>query len=276
VRYSIIIPTKNEEVDLPRLLDSIRSQSFPMEQVIVVDNASEDKTREIARNSGARVLEGGPNQSAQRNLGATVATQDAFCFLDADMEVEDGLLGEIADLLESGAECIVVPERTIPEDWLGRARAFERDLFAGDSSIEAARIFSRRIFLSLDGYDAGITGGEDWLLSKRASELVALHRTARSIAHYEGRLELAPLVRKYAKYGRGYYSLYRRDASMAVEHANPMRGSIVTSWRTILLQPSRALPLFAYKVITYGAGLVGFAAAALESVLRRLQARATR
>lgn len=266
---SIVIPTKNEQADLPRLLASIDRQWFPMTDVVVVDNASTDLTRDIAKAAGARVAEAGPNQSAQRNFGAALAAGDILIFLDADMELQDGLLSEVATLVDGGAECVIVPEDTAAQDWLGRARAFERDLMVGDDSIEAARVFSRRIFQECGGYDDAITGGEDWLLSQRARRLTAVCRTSKRIVHHEGPLAIGPLASKYVKYGRGYYALSRLDASMALEHANPLRSSVLSRWKALASKPRSSFYLLAYKLITYTAGLVGFVSAALEDALNR-------
>ena len=53
---SIIIPAKNEEKNLKKLLPSIASQSFQDFEIILADDYSDDKTGEIARKFGARVV----------------------------------------------------------------------------------------------------------------------------------------------------------------------------------------------------------------------------
>jgi glycosyltransferase involved in cell wall biosynthesis len=82
---SIIIPTLNEETNLPLLLDSIKEQTFHNYEVIVADSAETiDRTGEIAASYGARVLEGG-RVSRGRNNGARAALGRIFLFLDADV-----------------------------------------------------------------------------------------------------------------------------------------------------------------------------------------------
>jgi len=56
---SIIIPTLNEENYLPFLLESIKNQDFKDYEIIVADAGSHDKTREIAKNFGCKVVSGG-------------------------------------------------------------------------------------------------------------------------------------------------------------------------------------------------------------------------
>lgn len=87
-RLSIIIPTLNEEKYLPKLLDSIKRQTFREYEVVVADTSSRDRTREIARAAGARVVDGGL-PSVGRNAGARAAGSEILLFLDADVVLPD-------------------------------------------------------------------------------------------------------------------------------------------------------------------------------------------
>jgi len=85
---SIIIPTFNEEQYLPFLLRSITAQSSADYEIVVADNHSTDKTREIAEAAGARIVDGGL-PAAGRNAGADAAKGDILLFLDADVILPD-------------------------------------------------------------------------------------------------------------------------------------------------------------------------------------------
>jgi glycosyltransferase involved in cell wall biosynthesis len=84
MRLSIVIPTKNEEAYLPRLLDSIDKQTLKERETIVADAGSMDRTREIARQHEARIVEGGM-PGPGRNRGALQSQGDMILFLDADV-----------------------------------------------------------------------------------------------------------------------------------------------------------------------------------------------
>ncbi len=84
MNVSIVIPTKNEEKNLPNLLRSIRGQSFRDYEIIVADAKSSDATRQIAASFGARVVEGGM-PGPGRNRGAEAAEGDVLMFFDADV-----------------------------------------------------------------------------------------------------------------------------------------------------------------------------------------------
>ena len=85
---SIVIPTYNEENFLPKLLRSIKRQTYRNKEVIVADARSTDKTREIAEFYGARVVAGGA-VAVGRNNGAKKAKGDILFFLDADVVLPD-------------------------------------------------------------------------------------------------------------------------------------------------------------------------------------------
>ena len=80
---SVIITTKNEQAVIGRLLESIKMQSYPKIEVIVVDNKSADRTKQIAKKYTKLVYNAGPERSAQRNYGAKKAKGDFLFFLDA-------------------------------------------------------------------------------------------------------------------------------------------------------------------------------------------------
>lgn len=87
--YSIIIPTYNRAELLRRALDSVEQQTFQDFEVIVIDNQSEDHTREVIasfddpRITGHEIDNAGII-AASRNLGISRARGEWICFLDSD------------------------------------------------------------------------------------------------------------------------------------------------------------------------------------------------
>jgi cellulose synthase/poly-beta-1,6-N-acetylglucosamine synthase-like glycosyltransferase len=55
-KISIIIPARDEEHNITKLLTSIRSQSNQPLEILVIDDQSIDKTAEVARELGATVI----------------------------------------------------------------------------------------------------------------------------------------------------------------------------------------------------------------------------
>ena len=87
MKVSIIVPAFNEERLLGGSLAAIREAmtAFEGAELIVCDNNSTDRTAEIARAAGARVVFEPVNQIARaRNTGAAQASGDWLLFVDAD------------------------------------------------------------------------------------------------------------------------------------------------------------------------------------------------
>jgi glycosyltransferase involved in cell wall biosynthesis len=98
----------NEESVIAQCLASLKQQKLPSAsfEVIVVDNGSTDRTREIARSFGGwlpvTVLErSGVRISALRNFGAAMARGEFLAFLDADCVAPHHWLQQIVDLLHA-------------------------------------------------------------------------------------------------------------------------------------------------------------------------------
>lgn len=129
-RVSVIIPARNEEAALGRLLASLFAQKSGADEVWVVDDHSSDGTAELAQRAGARVLAapelpagwlGKPWACLQ---GARAASGDVLVFLDADTWLEeDGLAALVAAQEESGGLVSVQPDHRM-ERGVERLAAF--------------------------------------------------------------------------------------------------------------------------------------------------------
>jgi len=100
MKISATIITLNEEQNLPRALESLTC----VDEVVVVDCGSTDRTMEIARRYGARaVINPWPGYAAQKNFAAEQAAYDWVLSLDADEALSETLAAEIQQLRCAGA-----------------------------------------------------------------------------------------------------------------------------------------------------------------------------
>jgi len=123
---SVIIPARNEEENLPRILGSLRDQSVAPKEVVVVDDHSEDGTASVARRGGARIVQSPPLPSDWFGKtwacwqGARTSSGELLIFLDADTVLEpDGLHRLAAAWVERGGLVSVWPYHRM-------RRAYER------------------------------------------------------------------------------------------------------------------------------------------------------
>jgi glycosyltransferase involved in cell wall biosynthesis len=119
MRVSVVIPAHNEEELLPRCLDSIIAGVLPPRvvlEVVVVANRCTDRTAQIARERGARVIEDASTTLAGvRNRGVHEAKGEIILTIDADSWMTpDSISGAVERLLSGryvGGGALIRPER---------------------------------------------------------------------------------------------------------------------------------------------------------------------
>jgi len=86
-RVSVIVPAYNAEDTIGQCLEALDEQTHPPDEVIVVDDGSTDRTVDVSKEFGARVVSQ-PNSgpAGARNRGAAMARGEILLFTDADCE----------------------------------------------------------------------------------------------------------------------------------------------------------------------------------------------
>lgn len=172
MRFSIIIPAHNEEKFLPSTLECIHNATNYLHdrkgrsaEILVVDNASSDDTKKIARASGVTVVEEPVRGIARvRNTGANAATGDILIFIDADVLVPEAVLWRISQVM-SDPSCVggavdtkYRPQRHLLKCYLEMWRILGR---WADMAQGATQFCHRNVYDALGGYDESLYMGED-------------------------------------------------------------------------------------------------------------------
>ena len=258
---SVILTTKNESAHIDACLKSLTYQTYSVFEVIVVDNGSRDKTREIAKRYTKHVFDAGPERSAQRNFGARKANGGYLLFLDADMI----LMPQVITACVQGAKRknykgIIIPEKSFGVGFWAQCKALEREYYEGVEWMEAARFFRTDVFHKLGGYDEHLTGPEDFELSQRLKAKYgdgSVGRIKNYILHNEGKLSLVKLIRKKYYYGNkmSRYRILPSGRTYFMKQANPFaRYSLFfRSPARLLRDPVHAAGMLIMKTAEMGA-----------------------
>ena len=223
MKISIIIPTYNEEEYLPQLLNSIQKQDYTDYEVIIADANSVDRTREIATEYGATVVEGGL-PGIGRNAGAKVAKGDLLLFLDSDLELTPHYLKNVVKEFEEKKLGIAITQMTplsektrdiILHDlanWFMIAVENIKPHGAGCYGI----IAKRSLHNELDGFDEKLTFGEDTDYIERLSKIenFKVLRNAK-VGVSTRRLEEEGLYTLLKQYGKSTYNDFRGKRTSA-------------------------------------------------------------
>jgi glycosyltransferase involved in cell wall biosynthesis len=219
--FSIVIPSFNRAYLLNRVLDSALGQKFESYEVIVVDDGSEDNTREVVTSYDnprlIYVYQDNSERAAARNRGASVARGKYVTFCDSDDFLYPFYLEEAKSLINKHGE---VP-------WLHLAYEIKREnnrvlkmnahfsdftkVLAKGNPLSCLGVFIRKdVFLENRFNESRqMSGSEDWELWLRISsryQLVYSRRICASLISHDGRSviqtsELKLQLRKYLSIG---------------------------------------------------------------------------
>ena len=217
---TVIVTTRNEERNIAGCLDALEAQTVPRSsfEIVLVDNASTDKTTALAAPRVDAVHTKGPERSAQRNYGVEVARAPFVLYLDADMRVSPGVVKECLDAVQAdpGIVGIYIPEVVVGTGFWIRVRNFERSFYDA-TVIDAVRFIRREVFLEIGGFDGTLCGPEDWDLDRRLMERGRLHLIRAHLLHDEGAFSFGRYLRKKTYYARSfdaYATKWHHDATV--------------------------------------------------------------
>ena len=108
MKFSIVIPAKNEEEGLARFLPSLRER-YPETEVIVVDDGSTDTTVQVCKNAGASVISHpySKGNGAAIKTGARAAKGDYIVFMDGDGQHDPADIERLLYRVEEGYDLVV-------------------------------------------------------------------------------------------------------------------------------------------------------------------------
>jgi len=201
---SVIIPTFKSDRTLERCLASVRREA-PSGEVIVLDRFSPDRTCDIARKMGARLIQADFGRAEARNLGIDHSGGEYVMLLDADQELTEHTMRECVDAVVSArADAVTVPELFLGEGFWGGSSALWKNTVAVAEGVDGGipRFFRARVVKEGLRFEDGAIYWEDIDAYRRMKSKGA--RTARCeglIVHHEVG-DSKEAGRKYFTYGK--------------------------------------------------------------------------
>jgi glycosyltransferase involved in cell wall biosynthesis len=248
---AVIIPAYNEEAGIGRVLDGLlhAPESGPDIEVVVAPNGCTDRTAEVAREHGARVVAlTTPSKTAAINAADAVAMGYPRVYLDADIAATPELIRALAAAVSEPGAAAAVPR---PEIDLSGCSLAVRGYYAINARLPVfeGRLFGRGVIaLSEEGrrrferfpeliaddmfLDAVVTGAE-----KRQIDLPVRVRAPRRVGD---------LIRRVARAREGNVQFWRWVQDEGPRYgaaADPVRGARRLSWlRDVVLRAPYLLP----------------------------------
>lgn len=173
---AVIVPNYNKKKTIQACLDSVYAQTYRPAEVIVVDDASTDGSRQIAEGYPARILRlsGNTGAAGARNLGVAHTTAPLIFFLDSDTALAPDAIENAIRAYRETPDCAMVQGVYAPDplydDGLVEAYrvAYEHfDRKQCTATFLSNTLVSRSAFDEAGGLDERLRDGEDFELGSR-------------------------------------------------------------------------------------------------------------
>jgi glycosyltransferase involved in cell wall biosynthesis len=174
---SVVMAAYNADEFIGAALESIYAQDYEPLEVVVVDDGSTDRTREVVGSfPGVRyVHQENSGPAAARNRAFAEARGELVAVLDSDDLMAPGRIKSQAAYLSAHSDVGAVLGR---QEWIDAPDSLPRDSVYGDPNgipVGGAAMFRRSVLERLGGYDASFIQGEDTDLLIRMRELGLRH-----------------------------------------------------------------------------------------------------
>jgi glycosyltransferase involved in cell wall biosynthesis len=192
MRLSFVIPAYNEETYLPSCLESILAQTQGMGdsvEIIVVNNASTDRTREVALGfPGVQVVdEPRKGLTFARQAGFAASTGELIANVDSDARLTSGWVAQVLETFAETPKLVALSGPLIYYDLTPRQRVSVRVFYAAAFLVYAVNryvlragsmvqggnfVLRREALLAIGGFNTAISFyGEDTDIARRISKV---------------------------------------------------------------------------------------------------------
>jgi glycosyltransferase involved in cell wall biosynthesis len=212
MKASLIATVKNAGGAVDEFLASVRGQTRPPDEVVIVDGGSTDGSLDTLRAAPDLTLieSPGANIAQGRNIAVRAATHDVIAVSDADCRLAPDWLEKLLEAIEGGADVAMGFYRPIYRSFLEACSAAVS--LPEEHEVDPARFmpssrsiaFRRDAFENAGGYPEWLDIGEDMYLNHRFREAgLRMDFVGGAVAYWRVRPTLASTWGQYYRYARG-------------------------------------------------------------------------
>ncbi|MBO3799272.1 MAG: glycosyltransferase [Candidatus Brockarchaeota archaeon] len=258
---SVVIPTYNSEKTIGACLRSVKEQTYPNIEIIVVDNYSKDRTREVSENYADWVLLKGRERSAQVNFGVRHARGKYVYEVGSDFILEPTVVEEAVRKCEvEGFDAICIHNTSDPSvSFWAKVRKLERDCYADDELNVAARFCRKEVFEIIGGFDEELVAAEDYDFHNRLLKAgFKIGRIKAKEIHIGEPKTLWEIARKHYYYGKTLPRFLEKNRGRGMMQLSPLRPAFIRNWKKFAKNPIVTAGFLTYQFVKYLSAGLGF------------------
>jgi len=261
---TVAIATYNSRRTIEKCLQSIKSQTYPNIEIVVVDglryDPEEQKKCQKIIEKYARYYQDGPERSIQRNRGIKEAKGEFVYVIDQDMYLTPDVVKECVEMMMTQQfSALIIPEISIGEGFWTKVVALERYVttYLELGPNEYCRFFRKKDGLAVGGYDPSIVGAEDADFQSKMAGIGKVGKTKNHIWHDEGRTEFWDRVKKKYYYSRSFRKYLQKRPAAASSQFFPIKPAYFKHWQEFAKQPLVGIGVVVLRTCEVAAGALG-------------------
>lgn len=251
---SVIIASFDSERTIEKCLLSIKKQTYPNIDIVVVDSLYYDKAKQLKCKKiiekYARYFQDGPERSIQRNRGIKEAKGGYILVIDQDMYLTSNVVKECYEKLD-GNVALTIPEISVGIGYWAKCVALERYIstYLEKGLNECCRFFKKEDALSVGGYDPKMVGVEDSDFHNKMGGRGKINKIKNHIYHDEGSMDFWKRINKRYYYSKSSRNYIKKYAFFALAQFFPIKPAYFKHWKILLKNPQVTIGMFFLKAI---------------------------
>ncbi len=204
--------TKNIE----KALKSIRTQTYPKIEIIVVDNFSTDSTRKVCENFDARFFSLRAGRSQARNYGIQKMNGEYVLFMDSDFVLSSTLVEDCVNkALSVSANCIIMPVVfvSLTKNCIDCSKMRNVEIKSGLGFRSLMLFFSAQLIRHIE-FPSNVDLGEDMIFSDRVLECHPKIASVNTRFYHLEDGSIESLIRRSWNYGKRFHSTISEIGSL--------------------------------------------------------------
>lgn len=228
---SINIATYNSQSTLERCLDSVKNQTYGNIEIIIMDSHSKDKTLEIAKSFGARIVFA-PTLALARKAGSEESNGEYIFILDSDQSLDSDVIERCVSACENeGYDGVTLFEKSliIKNTFVEKVIAYDKEIFHSlhdDDSLWGTaipRFFRASLFKKIEFQKNPPITFEHTIIHHKMIEMGAKIKFVDAYIWHQETATVKEVARKFFRYGYYYVPAFKFNKAIAIHHSLPRR-----------------------------------------------------
>ena len=228
---SINIATYNSEKTFVKCLDSVKRQTYNNIEIVVMDSYSKDKTLDIAKSYGAKIVFA-PTLATARKAGSDASPGDYIFILDSDQILEPDVIERcVRACEEEGYDGVTLFERSLitKNTFVERVIAYDKEIFHSlhdDDPIKGTaipRFFRASYFKRVEFEKNPPITFEHTIIHHKIVEMGAKIKFVEAYIWHHETTTILEVAKKFFRYGYYYIPAYKFNKDLAIHHSLPRR-----------------------------------------------------